>query len=154
MKTLKIFCLSLIALLGVSFVASAQSKEKKETSLAEHHAKILQHSKALKDASGMSKADMEKHAKQIDQHLAKAKQTHESSMAKMTESEKAKPENALITKQHQEALTHNKALQTEVAKPKPEETKVKEHASKIHDAISKVHETSTLAHKSTPKSKK
>ncbi|GAB4048940.1 hypothetical protein [Spirosoma litoris] len=147
MKILLISCLSLLAISGLTSSAIAQTKEELKTTVSQHHAKVLEHTKALKEGVNLSKSDMEEHTKQVGEHLTKAKEAHKTLDSKLTESEKAKPEHQQVKKQQTIASVHHKALKEEVNKTKPNETKVKEHATKIHEAISKAEEQPQLAHK-------
>ena len=147
MKTLLTTCLSLLLVAGVTMSASAQTKEAHHAAVAEHHAKVLDHTTALKTGSGMSKADMEKHEKLAGEHLTKAHEAHQAMEGKMTAAEKAKPEHLAVKKHHAEAMMHHKALHAEVGKAKPDEAKVKEHASKLHESVTKADEQHKAAHK-------
>jgi hypothetical protein len=146
MKTLLTTCLSLLVV-GLSFSALAQTKEQHHVAVSEHHAKVLEHTKALKEGSGMSKVDMEKHEKLAGEHLAKAHAAHKAMEGKMTAAEKAKPEHLAVKKHHAEAMMHHKALHAEVSKAKPDEAKVKEHATKLHESVTKAEEQHKMAHK-------
>jgi hypothetical protein len=147
MKTLLTICLSLLVVSGLSFSAAAQTKEQHQASVSEHHGKVLEHTKALKEGSGMSKADMANHEKMAGEHLAKAHEAHQAMEGKMTAAEKAKPEHQAVKKHHAEAMMHHKALHAEVSKAKPDEAKVKEHASMLHESVTKAETQHKMAHK-------
>ncbi len=138
MKILLSICLSLLFVADLSLAATAQ-----KAAVNEHHAKVLEHTKALKDGAGMTKAKMEEHTKLAGEHLTKAVEAHNA----MTGAEKAKPGHAVVARHHTEAMEHHKALTEDVEKASPDQAKVKAHAGKMHDAISKA----STHHKTTHK---
>lgn len=110
------------------------------TNASTHHAKAIMHAATLRDASGMSKADMQKHTSLTGEELTKAKSETKEAVKAMKPAAKEAPEAKVVLEHQQRATEAHQELTQETAKPKPDESLVKKLATTIHSELTKADE--------------
>jgi hypothetical protein len=134
-------------------IGLTQTKEEYHKALTTYHGKIKEHANAISTGSSKTKEEHAKHAEEAARNLEEAKKVFENLKNFITERDVTitKPHYEVIEKLHSVATYHITALNEELKKTNPDQTRINENAKKIYGIIEKAEKEHKFLEEKTKK---